>query len=376
MKRLSFLFCIIINVLQASDLIELSLALLEECMDENVYIPRVFNRKLDTFLANIATDDLIPYMLQAEEIGNSYLINGMAAVIVDRIDDEAINTEEMLVSLKNILKPSTYAFINKYIMIKKHKKMTRACSPGTELSIADYVSLYDVPLEYLGNIGILRFDNKNINSLYGMQDISLSDVGLIILANNCIVGDTLDPQFPADPFPGLTNAYNLLINKNMIESLPQTFFQSTPLMREVNLAQNQLKSIPAALTSNIEQLALLKLSYNMLSSIPPSDVMNTPILEVLYIDNNSLTDLPENFFMQNPLMNYLYINNNRLTSWPASAIDSLIELIYLDLSYNSLVDFTPDVLLPGCQVILQGNALTISQQDVIQSTYPDVYFTF
>ncbi len=375
MGRIYCLFLtIIINNLDASDLIESSLTILAECMNEHAYTPRIFNEKLDILFSNTTIQELMLNLIKAQDSKNSYLINGIAAVIVDRLNKE--EEQETLAQIQNMVTPETYAFINKYISIKNHKKSTRACSPGAELSIADYVSLYDVPLEYLGSMGILRFDNKNINSLYGIQDISLSDVGLIILANNCIFGDTLDPQFPADPFVGLPNAYNLLINKNMIESLPATFFKSTPFMREVNLGQNQLTSIPAAFTSNIDELALLRLSYNMLSKIPSEDLMNCPILEVLYIDHNSLKDLPEDFFIKNPLMNYLYINNNELTSWPSSAIDSLIELIYLDLSYNSLVDFTPDTLLPGSQIILTGNALTISQEDVIQSTYPDVYFTF
>lgn len=357
------------------DLIESSLALLEECIDEQVYVPRVFNRRLDNLLADMSIDDLINYILQTEELENRYLINGAAAVIVDRLDDETIDKETTLTHLKNILSPSTYAFINKYIDFKNQKKQTRACG-NIELSIADYVSLNDLPLEYLGNIGILRFDNKNLTSLYGIQDISLSDVGLILLTQNCIVGDTLDPQFPSDPFPGLSNAYNLLINKNMIESLPATFFQSTPSMRVVNLSQNHLTTIPSALTNYTDQIAILKLSYNMLTSIPASDTMSIPLLEYLYLDNNALNSLPSNLLTNNPALNYLFLNNNQFATWPVGELDNQVALIYLDLSYNSLIDFIPDTIIDGAEVILTGNPLTTLQQGLIQATHPAVSFLF
>jgi hypothetical protein len=374
MRRIWLLFfTIMINSLQASELIESSLTILEECMDEHIYVPRIFNQRLNEFLIDVTLNDLIQCLVKAEELGNAYVINGIAAVIVDRLD---LEPEEILVQLQNRVTPQTYAFINKYIAIKNHKKITRACSPGTELSIADYVSIYDVPLEYLGNVGILRFDNKNITSLYGMQDISLSDVGIIILTNNCIVGNTLDPQFPDDPFQGLSNAYTFLINKNRIESLPVTFFQSTPLVREVNLAQNQLQSVPTAFANRLDQLGLLRLSSNKISSIAPSDILFAPILEILYLDNNLLQDLPIHFFEKIPEVNTLSLSKNRLSSWPGSVIESLVDPIYLDLANNSLVDFNPGFIAPGSQVILTGNALTASQIETIKLNYPDAYFIF
>lgn len=378
MKKLVYCLLFIHTLIHTAvpDVIESSLVLLQECMqDQYAYIPRIFNEKLNTLLADIDTDDLITYMLEAEKMSDYYLINGMAAIIVDRLEDDPVNKEVMLSHLQITLKPETYAFINKYIHFKSHKKATRACG-GTELSVADYVSLYDVPLEYLGNVGILRFDNRNLTSLYGMQDISLSDVGLIILSNNCIVGDTLDPQFPNDPFSGLSNAYNLLINKNMIESLPATFFQSTPLMQSINLSQNRLTSLPSVFTSYTDQLALLKLSYNQLTSIPISDMISIPILESLYLDNNAITDLPSNLLSANPTLHYLFLNNNQLTQWPTSELDAQTELIYLDLSYNSLIDFAPAAISKGAEVVLTGNPLTSSQQDFIQSAYPDISFLF
>lgn len=355
--------------------LESCLDLLRECSQDHVYIPRIFNPKLSLLLTDLSFDELISLMQQADEYGNNYVINGVGAIVVDRLESIETDKKHILSFLQNKLTPHAYAFITKYINFKKHKQNTRACTTP-EFSIAEYVSLYDVPLDHLGNIGILRFDNKNLTSIYGLQNISLSNVGLVILNNNCIVGNTLDPQFPSDPFVGLPNTYNLFFTQNLIESLPTTFFKSIPAIRTITLGKNNLTTIPQALLSGIDQLALLSLSSNKITSISNDIFVNMPLLDTLYIDNNLLIGISDELFNKNPNLRKLYINNNQITNLPSNLFDNLTELVYLDLGYNSLTDFIPDYIRPGAEVVLIGNPLTQSQQDTIKAAYPENNFVF
>lgn len=358
-----------------SDLIETSCSILQECMHEDVYIPRRFNKKLNLLLANATVDELIEFIIQAEKLDNSYLINGAAAIIIDRLDNDPINKESLLTYLEQILQKTTYAFITKYNKLKQSIMVTRACG-DIELSVADYLSQNDLPLEHLGQVGILRFDSKNLTSLYGIQNISLSDVGYIVFNGNCITGNIVDPQFPANPFQGLPNTYHLLMDDNMIESLPANFLNLTPTMRELSISQNLLSALSSSFTTTVDTLAYLNLSTNALASIPSTIFNNNPFLETLYLDHNLLTSIPSNLFQQNPKITFLYLNNNLLTLWPTNLLNNLTQLRYLDLSFNSLTAFAPTSLPNGCQVILTGNLLTALQQALIQATYPNVSFIF
>lgn len=335
------------------------------------YIPRVYNKQLADMMRGVSVEDLIKLMDMAEEQDNVYVLNGVASVLVDHVTDDSsvAHVEEQLSS-------RAYGFVRKYRYLKERFPVTRACG-DVEISVADYVSANDVPLFYLGNVGILLFDNKNLTSLYGLQDLSYTDVNIVSLAYNCILGSSQDPQFPNNAFQGLPNIVWLFLNDNKIEDLPGSFFDSIAGLDFLNLSNNQLITLPDGLFSALDQLGELNLSTNMLLTVSTYDnFANAQNLEVIDLSYNSLTELPDTLFANNTLLQEIALNNNQLSSWPSSLLNGLTESVDLDLSYNVLTSFEPNSLPDGSDVILTGNALTVSQEDFLVSSFPEVSFTF
>lgn len=355
--------------------------ILEKCKkNDEKYITDCFNKKLAKLLAKKDLEELMKFLSEAEAFGNPYIINGVASLIAKKLSSPISGKElallhEKLSSLGCALVLDNIRPNNEHSHNHPHHHKTRTCN-GTLLSIGEYLSLNDAPILYLGSVGILLFNDKNISSLNGLQDLSNTDINIAIFNDNCIAGSNDDPNFPVDPFQGIPNTYYFIADNNLIESLPTTFFDSTPAMQEIYLGHNLLTTLPEGLFSNLDQLGLLELSYNMLTTMTSSDLLNLTDLNILFLDNNSLVDIPSDLIDGNANLRYLYLNNNVLSSWPPAALNNIGNSIYLDLSYNNLTSFEPESIADGAEIILTGNSLTTSQQDFLVATFPEVYFTF
>ncbi len=360
---------------RVSQLVDQSLLLLEHLQQhKGIYIPRVFNQELSYLLHDLSEDEFVAFMHSAELIDNDYLLNGVAAVLVDRLFLYDLD-EQRLADMLSLFSDRSVSFIKKYIMLKRVRRVTRACG-DVDRTAADYMSEFDMPLEHLGNIGILRFDNKELTSLYGIQDVSVLDVGIAAFNDNCILGNTLDPQFPTNAFQGLPNIIFIFLNNNKIESLPSSFFDNLALLEVVYLDHNLLTDIPTGLLSGLDELALLNLSTNMLTTVTTMDFSASTRLDTIYLDHNSLTDIPADFFQNNTMLRSIFLNNNFLPTWPPAVLNTIEHLDMLDLADNVLVSFEPESLLDGSEVILSGNLLTTSQEDFLESMFPEVIFVF
>lgn len=253
--------------------------------------------------------------------------------------------------------------------------ITRACG-DVERSVGDYVNDFGVPIEHLGSIGILRFDDKELTSLNGVQDLSYLDVAIATFAYNCILGSSRDPQFPDHAFQGLPNIAWLFLNDNKIENLPGSFFDDIQGLALLDLQNNELVTLSEGLFNGLEDLSVLRLSTNMLITVSTADFADLQNLQVLYLDYNSLSELPADLFQLKPMLTDIFLNNNVLGSWPPSLLNDLLELHKIDLSYNVLTSFEPESLVDGSEVVLTGNLLTMSQEEFLESYFPEVTFTF
>lgn len=358
------------------EFIKTALDILEKCMKhDNKHIAKCFNKKIKDLLAQNNLHQLIEHMLEAEAERNPYILNGVATVIAEKLHKPV--SGQKLAALHEQLSSFSYALIIEHIKCDGgfECSKTRSCT-GTPLSIADYVAAFGVPIFYLGNIGILLFDDSNINSLNGLQDISIPEVAFVALSNNCIVGSDLDPNFPTDPFQGMPNTSYFFADNNLIENLPSTFFHSASFVSEIFLGNNLLTTLPEGLFSNLDELGLLELSYNMLTTVTTTDILNLAALNMLFLDHNSLVDIPSDLIDGNPELIYLFLNDNVLASWPSTALNNVDTSMYVDLSNNNLTNFEPESIPDGSEIILAGNPLTSSQQDFLVASFPNVYFIF
>ncbi len=114
----------------------------------------------------------------------------------------------------------------------------------------------------------------------------------------------------------------------------------------------------------------------MLTTVTTMDFSASTRLDTIYLDHNSLTDIPADLFQNNTMLRSIFLNNNFLPTWPPAVLNTIEHLDLLDLADNVLVSFEPESLLDGSEVILSGNLLTTSQEDFLESMFPEVIFVF
>lgn len=103
---------------------------------------------------------------------------------------------------------------------------------------------------------------------------------------------------------------------------------------------------------HIAEVQRLDLRSNKLSSLTKADLQCMPHLECLHASNNRFTELAEDTFEGTPRLTALGLSNNRLCS--AIAVLKIFgQLRYIDVAYNSLSFFKPNVAnsqLQSCNV--------------------------
>lgn len=254
------------------------------------------------------------------------------------------------------------------------QEITRSCS--APFSIQNYIDLYGPFTMATANNGqILDFNRNNITSLYGLQNITNYDVVAVRLIGNCIAGNTIDASFPDTPFQGLPNTQEIRFSQNQIESLPATFLSGLDQLAYLILGGNALSSFPFNFFSN-HNLLYLGVANNHFSSLDTIDISNMQSLQNFILNGNYITTIPTDYFKNNPMIITIDVSKNSLSIWPATALNNCSYLASLNLSYNLLLDFQPDYIPENSSVILTGNPIDASTQEIIQSKYPQVYFTF
>jgi hypothetical protein len=351
-----------------------SVALVRELnKEENLFITPLLIKTLHNLLHKLSDQELLFLIKEAEKNGDNQLIDSIAIIITHKYiqDDKA----ETLRSFEQHLLPETYARILKYLNVSR-KKVTRAtCSvPFSVQELFDLYGPFTMALG-IGNGQILDLNVRNITSLNGMQNYTNIDVMIVSLINNCIVGNIVDPDFPDTPFVGVPNTEAIRLAQNNIESLPVTFFSGLDKLSYITLGANKLRSFPEGFFEG-HDFSYLGIGKNLLSSLDSIDISGMPSLDSFMLNNNFISSIPADYFQNNPLLNYINLSYNNLTEWPATILNNNPLINYLDLSYNALSDFQPDSLPDYAAVLLTGNFLTSSQQDVIQSLYPTVFFSF
>ena len=149
-----------------------------------------------------------------------------------------------------------------------------------------------------------------------------------------IILDLSGAKINALPENHLKNLVELYLGSNFFDKLPENFFQSMiKSLRVLKLEHNSLEQTPSEIKL-LEKLEILNLDNNKLTTFPNSNDFNLICLKELYLSNNQLTQLTNAIGLLKNL-NILVLDCNQLTELPESLFE-LINLEYLDLSYNSI----------------------------------------
>ncbi len=147
-----------------------------------------------------------------------------------------------------------------------------------ELSIADYIALYGQPQAEtitspwiditqafieIPQISSLDLSKKNITSLYGVEMLSAkNDIEMLSLADNFILDNTTDPDFPDEPFKTYGNLSALDLARNQLETLPKNIFTGLSNLKYLELGGNQITTLPVGIFNGLSNLEQLSLSRN------------------------------------------------------------------------------------------------------------------
>ncbi|XP_068432217.1 leucine-rich repeat-containing protein 69 isoform X1 [Clinocottus analis] len=131
---------------------------------------------------------------------------------------------------------------------------------------------------------------------------------------------------------GIANLSVLLLNNNSIDRLPAEL-RALRCLAELNLGNNALKEVPAVL-GHLESLKKLYLFSNQIKAVPPDVIDSLPNLVVLNLNHNQIQRLPPEIKSLS-LLRHLSVLGNKLEEVPVE-LGHLTNLTELNLTYNNL----------------------------------------
>lgn len=222
------------------------------------------------------------------------------------------------------------------------------CSELTEITLmANNIESLPDSLHDCKNLKYLRMSYRNFNIFLDAY-----------MENLISKGQIKSEHIPMVIFE-LENLRSLDLKNTKINSLPENNLLN---LEEIYLDHNYFDSfLDGTLKPMNKSLKVLTMSHNLLKEIP-SEVLNVPNLEVLDVSFNDIVKLPTYFNLFN--LKELYLTENKvnsieniglLRSLEKLALDKneltelseslfeLVNLVYLDLSYNKLTTIPPTI---------------------------------
>lgn len=196
---------------------------------------------------------------------------------------------------------------------------------------------------YVFHNGISMLSAEDFRHLEELQMLDLSQNQLTLLPDgafetllklkNLDLSSNQITHISAGSFLGLVQLERLYLHANQIQSIQTGAFESLQNLLELKLHGNLLTSLPAL---SFSRLLLLDLSNNNIPTLEPSD-LQTPHLEALKVSSLGLTSLNKNLFASLVNLHYLDISMNQLLDVPlALQQDNMKGLIRLNLAGNPL----------------------------------------
>ncbi|XP_072318783.1 vasorin-like [Eucyclogobius newberryi] len=187
------------------------------------------------------------------------------------------------------------------------------------LSADDFLNLVQLQMLDLSQNQLSEVPNGAFEMLLKLKNLDLS--------SNQI------SQISKGSFSGLGQLERLYLYGNKIQSIQMGAFESLQNLLELKLHENLLTSLPAL---SFPRLLLLNLSYNHIPTLGPAD-LQIPHLEALIVSSLGLTSLDTNLIASLVNLHYLDISMNQLVEVPlALRQDNLEGLIRLNLAGNPL----------------------------------------
>lgn len=209
----------------------------------------------------------------------------------------------------------------------------------------------------IASIGYLSFNDTDCLKILNMSRVNLKSLQKFGGLRMCQIDFSynLISEVGSDVFQDLKNLKGLNLSHNLISKLDGTVFSDLVNLKELRLSHNQLKELPKDIFKSLINLEFLDLSYNSMKSISgfeyqksilslnlgdtnlmeiPSGFKPLPALKILRMSNNNIKSMDG--IVLASTIEELHFSYNNITNYPKNDFQHLINLQYLDLSYNQL----------------------------------------
>lgn len=161
-------------------------------------------------------------------------------------------------------------------------------------------------------------------------------------------------ELKSGDFANFTKLELLDLSDGMIVSIaPGTFDDVRDTIVRISLQKNRLNKLNKGVFNDLKHINEISLDSNHLGKLNEECFVNLPELETLLIRANHIDMIAEGAFKDLPKLENLNLYNNYLPEIPADALNSLLSLLDLTLSFNHIdkISESINLLLPNLENI-------------------------
>jgi len=156
----------------------------------------------------------------------------------------------------------------------------------------------------------------------------------------------------------LKNLEVLNLNRNLIETVPESAFNGMEKLLKLRLKGNKICKLPSKALNEIKgSLELLDLGANCFTSVPVSNLRSSVFLKHLDLSGNQIGAVKDYDFVNLPDLKEVRLNENRISQISVRSFWSVPMLTHFSIKQNELTEIDP-VLLQNFQLL---NVIDLSE---------------
>lgn len=192
--------------------------------------------------------------------------------------------------------------------------------------------LNDLP----GDLAYVSLVENRIRRLTG-QIIDNSHLKVLSLKDN-LIEEIEDKTFENTRLNGLYLSGNRLENLNFIKDLPST-------LTELVINRNLIQTIPDGIFTRLTNLMYLNLARNNILNLKSDLFRGLKSLQILILTRNSLANIAPGSFKYLKNLKTLYLYHNSISKIENGVFDNLEKLRNLNLAFNKIAKITPEMFV-------------------------------
>ncbi|CAH1727580.1 unnamed protein product [Chironomus riparius] len=168
--------------------------------------------------------------------------------------------------------------------------------------------------------------------------------GQLVKIKEIYLSGNLISRMNSDVFEGIKTLQKLDLSENFIASFPLVALKDLENLKVLNLSSNIIKNLDSTHLQSMKLLQILDVSRNDIASIQPGTFREQKMLRFLDLSLNSLRTIEDDALEGLNNLQTLIIRDNNILLIPGSALGRLPKLSNLYLDYNRVAALSSDIL--------------------------------